>query len=197
MEARKPDVVIDIKDVARTYHVGDVDLCALHGVSLTIERGEFVAIVGSSGSGKSTLMAILGCLDRPTSGQYWFEGVDVARLSEPELAAFGASASASCFRVSTCSPAPAPQRTSRFRCSIPRWLRSPRSSSRSGARRTESSRTRRTRSRIRRRSCPAGSSSAWRLRARSSTLRACSWRTSRPATSIPARLTRSWTRSSR
>ena len=81
-----PDVVIDVRDVTRTYQVGDVDLRALQGVSVTIERGEFVAIVGSSGSGKSTLMAILGCLDRPTSGQYWFEGVDVAGLSEPELA---------------------------------------------------------------------------------------------------------------
>ena len=67
--------VIDVKDVTRTYHVGDVDLQALQGVSLMIERGEFVAIVGSSGSGNSTLMAILGCLDRPTSGQYWFQGV--------------------------------------------------------------------------------------------------------------------------
>ena len=78
--------VIEIDDLTRTYHVGDVDVHALRGVSLMIRRGEFVAIMGASGSGKSTLMSILGCLDRPTSGTYLFEGVDVAKLSEPELA---------------------------------------------------------------------------------------------------------------
>jgi len=77
---------IEIRNVTRTYRVGDIDVNALRGVSLTIDRGEFVAIMGSSGSGKSTLMAILGCLDRPTSGEYYFNGVDVARLGEPELA---------------------------------------------------------------------------------------------------------------
>ncbi len=81
-----PDTVIDVRDVVRTYHVGDVDIHALKGVSFTIERGEFVAIVGASGSGKSTLMSILGCLDRPTSGQYFLDGLDIARASEPELA---------------------------------------------------------------------------------------------------------------
>jgi macrolide transport system ATP-binding/permease protein len=81
-----PDAVIAVEDVTRTYHVGDIDVHALGGVNLTIERGEFVAIMGSSGSGKSTLMAILGCLDRPSTGHYLFDGIDVAGLPEPELA---------------------------------------------------------------------------------------------------------------
>jgi macrolide transport system ATP-binding/permease protein len=80
------DTCIEVRDVTRTYHVGDVDVHALCGVNLRIERGEFIAIMGSSGSGKSTLMAILGCLDRPSTGHYLFEGTDVAGLSEPDLA---------------------------------------------------------------------------------------------------------------
>jgi macrolide transport system ATP-binding/permease protein len=78
--------LIEVRNLRRTYHVGDIDIEALRGVSLSIARGEFIAIVGASGSGKSTLMAILGCLDKPTSGEYWFDSVDVARLDEPSLA---------------------------------------------------------------------------------------------------------------
>jgi macrolide transport system ATP-binding/permease protein len=78
--------IIKLEHITRTYHVGDVDVHALCDVSLTVEAGEFVAVMGASGSGKSTLMAIIGCLDRPTSGHYYFEGEDVARLSEPERA---------------------------------------------------------------------------------------------------------------
>ena len=79
--------VIDVENITRTFTLGDVQVHALRGVSLLVRRGEFVAIMGSSGSGKSTLMNILGCLDRPTSGHYLLEGVDVAALAEPELAA--------------------------------------------------------------------------------------------------------------
>jgi macrolide transport system ATP-binding/permease protein len=79
--------LIKLVDIARTYRTGDVEMRALNGVSLEIGQGEFVAIMGSSGSGKSTLMAILGCLDHPSNGQYLFKGVDVAKLAEPELAA--------------------------------------------------------------------------------------------------------------
>jgi macrolide transport system ATP-binding/permease protein len=78
--------VIDLQGVTRTYHLGDVEVHALDGVDLRVESGEFLALMGVSGSGKSTMLNILGCLDRPSSGRYLFEGVDVAELSEPELA---------------------------------------------------------------------------------------------------------------
>jgi macrolide transport system ATP-binding/permease protein len=78
--------VIKVENVTRTFVVGDVKVEALRGIGLTVAPGEFVAIMGSSGSGKSTLMNILGCLDQPTSGQYFLEGVDVAALREPDLA---------------------------------------------------------------------------------------------------------------
>ena len=80
------DPVVKLVDIVRSFKMGDTEVHALQGVSVTVERGEFVAIMGSSGSGKSTMMNLIGCLDRPTSGQYFFEGRDVAKLSENELA---------------------------------------------------------------------------------------------------------------
>jgi len=78
--------LVRLEDVYKTYRPGEVDVPVLRGVSLTIERGELVALMGASGSGKTTLMNVLGCLDRPTSGRYWFEGREVSALSVEECA---------------------------------------------------------------------------------------------------------------
>ncbi|MEW6657479.1 MAG: ABC transporter permease [Thermodesulfobacteriota bacterium] len=78
--------LIELQDIHKTYRLGEIDLPVLQGVSLTVARGEFVALMGASGSGKTTLMNILGCLDRPTSGQYWLEGQDITELSPDERA---------------------------------------------------------------------------------------------------------------
>jgi putative ABC transport system ATP-binding protein len=80
------DAVIDIRNVTKTYGAGDTAVHALRGVSLRVEAGDYVAVMGSSGSGKSTLMNILGCLDVPSRGQYWLDGTEVARLSEDQQA---------------------------------------------------------------------------------------------------------------
>ena len=80
------DAQIRVIDLTKVYRTGDVEVRALDGVSLTVEKGEFVAIMGTSGSGKSTLMNVLGCLDRPTSGQYFLAGREVSRLDKNALA---------------------------------------------------------------------------------------------------------------
>ncbi len=89
MQRERPELaqpIIKVENLTRTFVLGDVKVEALRGISLTVQPGEFVAIMGSSGSGKSTLMNVLGCLDPPTSGHYLLEGVDVAALREPDLA---------------------------------------------------------------------------------------------------------------
>lgn len=80
------NAVIEINDVTKVYQMGEVKVEALRGVSVTVRRGEWVAIIGPSGSGKSTLMNIIGCLDTPTSGTYLLDGVDVSKLSDDEQA---------------------------------------------------------------------------------------------------------------
>jgi len=80
------DALIRIEHLTKTYHVGEMDVHALRGISIEIPRASFVAIMGPSGSGKSTVMNIVGCLDKPTTGKYYLDGVDVGALERDELA---------------------------------------------------------------------------------------------------------------
>ncbi len=83
-----PREIIRIENLYKTYTMGDVEVHALRGVSLVIEAGSYVAVMGASGSGKSTLLNVLGCLDRPTSGKYFLGGQDVATMDDDQLSAF-------------------------------------------------------------------------------------------------------------
>ncbi len=86
VDARGRKAVIDVRDITKIYRMGDIEVPALSGVTLRVYQGEFVSIMGPSGSGKSTMLQILGALDQPTSGEYYLDGVNVAKLKDTELA---------------------------------------------------------------------------------------------------------------
>ena len=78
--------LIRLEDITKTYHLGEVDVPVLRGISLSIARGEMVALMGASGSGKTTLMNVLGCLDHPTAGRFWLDGEEMSQLSPNQRA---------------------------------------------------------------------------------------------------------------
>jgi ABC-type lipoprotein export system ATPase subunit len=78
--------LLDLRDVRKTYYLGEMDLQVLKGVTLSVDKGELASLMGASGSGKSTLMNILGCLDRPTSGEYWLDGQNISNASKQDRA---------------------------------------------------------------------------------------------------------------
>ena len=78
--------MIELKDISKNYRMGELDICALDRISLSVRKGELIAIMGPSGSGKSTLMNVLGCLDRPTNGTYTFESREISTMTDDELA---------------------------------------------------------------------------------------------------------------
>src|SRR3954454_23376319 len=86
VDERGRKAVIDIRDITKVYKMGDIEVQALRGVSMRVYEGEFISIMGPSGSGKSTMLQILGALDQPTSGEYFLDGVNVAKLKDNQLA---------------------------------------------------------------------------------------------------------------
>ena len=78
--------LMQLNDIFKTYHIGEMDVPVLKGITLTVKRGELVALMGASGSGKTTLMNLLGCLDRPTSGSYWLDGLEVSAMDADQRA---------------------------------------------------------------------------------------------------------------
>ena len=101
-------MMLELRNIYKNYTQGKLDVPVLKDISLTVEEGEYVAIMGPSGSGKTTLMNIIGCLDSPTSGEYWLEGKDISRSSDSNSPTCGCTALALCSKAFTCCPGSPP-----------------------------------------------------------------------------------------
>ena len=181
--------LIETHDLWKTYVMGEEEIHALRGVSIQIERGEYVAIMGPSGSGKSTLMNLIGCLDTPTKGSYLLNGKQVGEMNDDELARIRNEEIGFVFQTFNLLPratalhnvelplvyagVPAKERQERAKAALEKVELTSRMSTGPT-------------------SCPAASASASPSPARSSTTRRSCWPTSRPATSTRRPATRSW-----
>ena len=112
-------MMLELKNIYKNYTQGKMDVPVLKDISLSVDEGEYVAIMGPSGSGKTTLMNIIGCLDSPTSGEYILEGKDISQSSDNKLSDVRLHSIGLCSKASTCSPGKAPWRTWPCPCSTP------------------------------------------------------------------------------
>ena len=188
-ELTMTEAIISLDSVSRIYDMGHLEVPALADVSLEVDPGEFVAIVGPSGSGKTTMMNILGCLDRPTSGDYRLAGTPVADLDDDGLARLRSRSIGFVFQSYNLLP----RTTALDNVATPLLYQGVSRADRARGRRPLSSGSGwAIGSTTSRPSCRAASSSGWRSRVRSSPNRRSSWPTSRPATSTATPVPRSW-----
>jgi putative ABC transport system ATP-binding protein len=105
------NTLLTTKSLSKTYIMGDIQVHALRHVNLEVQKGDFIAIMGASGSGKTTFMNLLGCLDKPSEGEYILDDIPVHQMNEDDLTVIRNQRSAMCSRASTCYPEPPPSKT--------------------------------------------------------------------------------------
>ena len=184
------DAIIQVRDLRKTYHMGDIEVPALRGVSFGIARGEFVAIMGPSGSGKSTLMNLLGCLDTPSAGQYFLDGLPVEQIERNLLAAVRNRKIGFVFQQFNLLP----RQNAQENVALPLVYLGGVPASERMARAKEMLELVGLGDRLHHRpkELSGGQQQRWQLPERSSHARLCCWPTSQPATSIRTRAAKFW-----